>query len=133
MSAGGGKVGSLGFYASAAAAIAAATILVGWPFLAPSGRTALLVSAALALIVQIVTFGALTTVPIGTNYFLGIWIGSTVMRASVIAGAAFLLAGQGTVDPVVALITLAGLFMAMIALELWVIIRDRTGAGAQGR
>lgn len=122
------RIGSLGLYAGVAIGLTVAVVLGGWPLLAGTGRVALLATAAIALLVQVATFGALTAVPIGTNYFLAVWFGGTVMRVSVIAAAAFLFAGIESVDTAVTVIALAVLFMVLMALELWVIIRDRAKA-----
>lgn len=110
-------------YGTLAVAVVVATVALAWPFLDEAGRRALALAGGIALVVQVVSFTALSTVSPGTSHFLGVWIGSTVMRFSVIAGGAFLIAGMENVDLLVALFGMAGLFLALMFLELWMILQ----------
>jgi hypothetical protein len=117
-----GRGRGVGRYLVLSFALIAVVVGVGWPFLDETGRRALLIAGAVALLVQVGSFAALTTVPPGTNYFLGMWIGATLLRFSVLGGSAFLVAGVEGVDLMTALFGLAGLFTALMFLELWVIL-----------
>ena len=113
----------IGRYLALSFLLVGVVVGTGWPFLDEAGRRALVVAGIVALLVQVVSFAALTTVPPGTNYFLGIWIGATLLRFSVLGGGAFLVAGVDGVDLITALFGLAGLFTALMFLELWVILQ----------
>jgi hypothetical protein len=115
---------SVGRYLVWAAVLVVATVAFGWPFLGEAGRRAIALAGAIALPVQVGSFAALATVAPGTSYFLGVWIGSTVIRFTVIGAGAFVIAGMEGVDLLVALFGMAGLFLALMFLELWVILRD---------
>ncbi len=97
-------------------------VLLAWPFLEEAGRRGLTMAGGIALVVQGASFAALTTVPPGTSHFLAMWIGATLVRFSILGGGAFWVAGVEGVDLMAALFGLAGLFMGLVFLELWMIL-----------
>lgn len=118
-----GRGRGMGPYLALSFLLVVVVVGAGWPFLDEAGRRALVLAGIVALLVQVVSFAALTTVSPGTTYFLGIWIGATLLRFSVLGGGAFLVAGVEGVDLITALFGLAGLFTALMLLELWVILQ----------
>lgn len=114
---------SVGRYAVMAVVLVVAVLALGWPLLDEEGRRALALAGGVALPVQVGSFAALATVSPGTSHFLGVWIGSTVIRFSVIGAGAFMVAGMDGVNLLVALFGMAGLFLALMFLELWLILQ----------
>lgn len=110
-------------YLAWSAVVVAATLALGWPFLEAGGRRGLLLAGTVAFLVQAGSFAALTTVSPGTGHFIGVWIGGTLVRFSVIGGSAFLVTAMESVSVTVALFGMAGLFLPLMLLELWM-IRD---------
>jgi hypothetical protein len=105
--------------------LVAVVVVAGWPFLDEAGRRGLAVAGGVAFLVQVGSFAALSTVPPGTSHFLGVWIGATLLRFAVLGGGAFLVAGMESIDLMTALFGLAGLFTALMFLELWVILEKQ--------
>jgi hypothetical protein len=113
---------SVGRYLGLSLLLVVVVVGVAWPFLDVAGRRGLVIAGGVALLVQAGSFAALMTVPPGTSYFLGMWIGATLLRFSVLGGGAFWVAGVEGVDLMTTLFGLAGLFTALMFLELWVIL-----------
>lgn len=76
------------------------------------------------MVAQTLAFAALASARPGTSRFLAIWIGGTLGRLAVVGGVGWALGGVQSVNPLVALLTMAGLFFALILLELTA-FRDR--------
>lgn len=106
-------------YGLASVGVAGALLLLSWPFLGEEGRMGLLAAVAIALPVQLASFGALASRKAGTPGFMVAWGGSALVRFVVVGAAAFLLATREGVDLVVALLALAGLFFVLLLLEPW--------------
>lgn len=118
-------------YVGASAVLAGAVLAVGLPLLDAEGRRGLLLAVTLALVVQWGSFGALAALHPGSGAYLAAWVGGMLIRFWVIGVLGFLMAGLEDVDPLVALLTLAGLFFALLLLEPWG-LRDRVDRRTNG-
>lgn len=104
-------------YAMTGAAAVALIVAGLWPILDPAGRRGILMAAAVALPVQLLAFAALCRYRGGLNGFLAAWIGGTVVRVSVVGGAAFLVIRSGLDGAVPMLLALVGFFFGLLLLE----------------
>lgn len=113
----------VGRYSIWSFAIVLTVVALGWLLLDEAGRRGLALAGAIVLPVQVGSFAALSTVSPGTSHFLGVWIGSSVIRFSVIGAGALVISGMESVNLLVALFGMAGLFLVLMFLELWVILQ----------
>jgi hypothetical protein len=109
-------VKAMAAYAAVALAIVAVgTWLFGLAFPAPAERRAVLVSAALAFVVQLVTF-ALARRSVGTNPFAGYGLG-LLLRFATLFVYAFLVVGRLGLPSSAALLSLATFFFVSTLVE----------------
>lgn len=88
-----------------------------WPFLTPEAWAGVLRAAFVALSVQVVLFALLVRWKQGTNTFLMVWAGGTLIRMGVVVAAALLLV-QSSSDAILStLLALAGFLFALLLLE----------------
>ena len=118
-------------YLLAAGGLAVATVILGSSLVGPEGQRGLMTAAIVALSVQVPSFGVLAATTPGSNRYLAVWLGSTLVRFGVIAVFAFAIAGTEGIDLVVSLVALAGLLLIMLLLEPWA-LRERADRHANG-
>lgn len=108
---------ALGQYAIAATVVTAVIGGAMWPFLDGTGRMSLMVAASIALPVQLGAF--LLVVPsLGDqNRFLVRWGIGVLARMGVVGGVGLLLPRLQSLDGGVLLLTICGLFFALLLLE----------------
>jgi len=104
-------------YAGVGAVGVLAVILVLWPFLDAASRTGVLIAAVVALPVQWVSFAALMRCRGKPNSFLGVWVGSAVLRMAVVGLVAFLAVSRGAEGLIALLLALTGFLFALLLLE----------------
>jgi len=104
-------------YATVGIGAVAFGVLVLWPFLDPVGRHGVLVAAAVALSVQIVSFATLVNVRGRINVFLVAWVGGTVLRIAAIGGVAFVVIRSQAGGVVPTLMALVFFFFGLLLLE----------------
>lgn len=112
-------------YAVTAVGVTGAALGAGWPLLDDEAMRGLVLAAAIALPLQLAVFGGLVAQhraggP-GSPGFLGMWVGGTLLRLAVVAGAAFWIAGMEEVDLLTALLGLVGLLFVLLLLEPWML------------
>lgn len=110
-------------YAGVAAGLTAIVVAGGWPWLDPAARRGLVLAAGIALPLQLALFAGLVTRRTGSPGFLGMWLAGTLIRLLALGGAAVVVTGREGVDPLTALVGLAGLLFALLLLETWA-LRD---------
>lgn len=115
-------------YAALATLVVLGAVGAGWLPASPEGRRGLLVAGGIALPLQLGAFAILVVQRTGSPGFLAAWVGSTLVRFGVVAGAAFWVAGMEGVDTLVALLTLVGLLFVLLLLEPWML---RPGASSR--
>jgi hypothetical protein len=115
-------------YALACVALTLFGVLACWPLLDGSGRTGVLVAAALALPLQICAFAALAWGWSVRTRFLAAWVGGTLARMGIL-GAAVALVYFTTLPPAPTLLALTAFFFAMLLIEPLFIGRDEPEAG----
>jgi hypothetical protein len=104
-------------YAGIALLLVLVTVGVGWPFTGPDGRRGLLFAGGVALLLQWAAFGVLVVQKTGSPWFLGAWVGSTLLRAAGVVVSALWVASTDRIDTLVALLTLVGLLFVLLLLE----------------
>lgn len=104
-------------YATVGIGVVAFGVLVLWPFLDPVGRRGVLVAAAVALPVQIVSFAALLHFRGRLNAFLVVWVGGTLARMVAIGAVALLVLRSGSDGAIPMLLALASFFFGLLLLE----------------
>ena len=100
------------------------------PFLGPSGRTGVLIAAAVALPVQIAAFAVLVRYRGQVKGFMAAWAGGMALRALTLLVVAVLVIRSGTESAIPMLLALAGFFFALLMLEP---IYFKADQGRQGR
>ena len=114
-------------YAAVALALLAAAVAALWTVLDPSGRSGVLMAAAVALPVQVAAFAWLVRGrKRSTNAFLAAWAGGTLVRMATVLAGGLILIRATAAAPAPTLLGLAGFFFALLLLEplFW-------GAGAE--
>jgi hypothetical protein len=115
-------------YAGVAALLTAGVVAATWTWLDPSGRRGILLAAGTALPLQLVLFGLLLGRRAGTPGFLAAWAGGTVLRLLAVGGVGWVVWARDDVDPLSALVGLAGLLFVLLLLEPWGLRAPKTGS-----
>ena len=106
---------TLAFAALAAAVLALGTWLLGMVFNAPGERQAVMLSAAVALVVQLVTFAALHLG--GRERIMTMWGVGMLLRMATLTVFAFVVVSALGLPPVAALVSLATFLFVSSLLE----------------
>lgn len=114
-------------YAATSAGVVALALLVAWPLLDPSGRRGVLLAAAVALPVQILSYAALQRFRGEMNRFLAAWIGGTLFRMVVIAIAAVVVIRTDVAMATPMLLALASFLFGLLLLEPIYFRREQAG------
>jgi hypothetical protein len=104
-------------YAVAGTALLALAVGGLWPFLSPEAWTGVLRAALIALPLQLVLFALLLRGRRGSNSFLMVWAGGTLIRMGAVVAAAVLLMGSSSAMVLSTLLALAGFLFALLLLE----------------
>lgn len=104
-------------YGTASITVIALATLLLWPFLEPAGRRGVLVAAAVAVPLQVLSFALLCRFRGELKRFLVVWVGGTLMRMLAIGAVAFLVLRSGTEGVVPTLLALATFFFGLLLLE----------------
>jgi hypothetical protein len=107
------------------------TLLVvgaGWPWLDAPGRKGLLLAAGTALPLQLILFGILVAQRGKGTRFLAAWAGGSLFRMGAVGVVAGVVWVREDVSPLSALLTLVGLLVGLLALELWAIQGGEDGS-----
>ena len=108
---------ALGRYTLTAVTIVLVSVAALWAFVGEAGRTSLLVAAAIALPVQILTFGLLVRSSIDSAQFM-LWWGIGVLgRMLVVVALGLALDAFAALDPTVLIMSVCGFFFALLLLE----------------
>jgi hypothetical protein len=99
--------------------LAAATGVLLLVFHHPAGRRAVLVSAALAVGVQVIAFSVARLAP--PDKVFKVWAGGAVLRMLTLVLYALLLLQPLRLPPAAALLSLASLFFVTTVLESWLL------------
>jgi len=108
---------ALGRYAVATTLVVTIAVAAMWPFLGGTGRTSLLVAAGIAVPVQGALFLLLVHARGDANRFLLRWAIGLFARVGVIVAIGLLLPRLGGLDGNVLILSLCGLFFALLLLE----------------
>jgi hypothetical protein len=103
-------------YAVSCALLILLGVVASWPWLDESGRTGVLIAAAVALPLQIALFAALRWGWSKKENFMAAWIGGILTRLLAVATVAVAVS-LSTLSPAPTLLSLAGFFFAMLLLE----------------
>jgi hypothetical protein len=114
-------------FAVPALILTAALVGLWWPWVDGEGRRGLLVAAGAALPLHLVAFGILLREEPGTPRFLAVWAGGTLLRMLAVGVVAGVVWFREDVDPLTALLALAGLLVSLLFLELWAMQTDEDG------
>lgn len=104
-------------YATMAAAVTAVAVAASWGLLDEAGRRGILLAAGTALPLQLVLFGVLAGRRRGSADFLAAWAGGTAARLLAVAVVAWVVWARDDVNPLSALLGLAGLLFILLLLE----------------
>jgi hypothetical protein len=104
-------------YGATAAAIVVLATLCLWPFLEPAGRQGVLLAAAVALTVQVLSFSVLMRYRGRVTGFMAAWAGGMAIRALAVVAVAFVAVRSGVEGAVPTLLALAGFLFALLLLE----------------
>jgi len=104
-------------YGATAAAVVVLGTLALWPFLEPAGRQGVLVAAAVALMVQVLSFSVLVRYRGQVTGFMAAWAGGMAIRAMAVVAVAFIAIRSGVEGAVPTLLALAGFLFALLLLE----------------
>lgn len=115
---------SLGRYAATAALILLLGVLAAWSFVDADGRTALVVAAAMAFLVQLAAFAGLGFAGGDANRFLAVWGAGVLVRMVLVAAVGLTREAIPGVDPTVLLMALCGFLFALLLLEPVFMSRD---------
>lgn len=118
--------GTFAYGGTALLALAALVLGIG-SLLGDDSRTGLAVAAAVAWVVQVVSFAALSALRRTTKGFLAAWAGGTVARMMVILVAAWFVTRQPGLPPAPTLLGLAGFFFGLLLIEP-LFLEERTDA-----
>lgn len=88
-----------------------------WPFLDGSGRAAYLVAVAITVPIQVLSFALVSRALGRQNRFLVRWAGGILVRMGVVASVGLLLPRLQALDGTVLLMSVCGLFFALLMLE----------------
>lgn len=105
-------------YAALAFAVTAVAVLAGRIGLDAEGQAGVNAAAAVALPLQLLVFGLLSVQRTGTAAFAAVWAGGSMLRLLAVGGLAWWVARQEDVDPLWALLALAGMLFVLLLLEL---------------
>ncbi|TVP56078.1 MAG: hypothetical protein EA351_08915 [Gemmatimonadales bacterium] len=105
-------------YAIPASGLTALVVAVGWLTLGADAQRGVFLAAGIALPLQLAIFALLRAQRTGSMGFLAVWVGSTLLRLMAVGGLAWWVVGRQDVDPMWALLTLAGLLFVLLMLEL---------------
>lgn len=108
-------------YAAPALILTLVVVGVGWPWLDAPGRRGLLLAAGTALPLQLVLFGILLAQQGRGTRFLAAWAGGSLLRMGAVGVVAGVVWVREDVSPLSALLTLVGLLVGLLVLELWAI------------
>jgi len=108
---------ALGHYAIAVLLVVAVLGGVLWPFLDGSGRAGYLAAAAITVPIQLVLFFLVVGALGRQNQFLLRWAGGILVRMGVVATVGLLLPRLQGLNGTVLLLSVCGLFFALLVLE----------------
>jgi hypothetical protein len=119
-------------YGAASVILVAIATLLLWPFLEPSGRSGVLLAAAVAVPLQVTSFALLHRFRGELRRFLVVWVGGTLLRMVAIGTVAVLVLRSGTEGVVPTLFALAAFFFGLLLLEpVYFGKREPRAAGVQ--
>ena len=104
-------------YAKVGTAVVGIVVLLTWPFLDSESWRGVLIAALVALPVQVVSFALLQRYRDELKRFIIAWVGSTVIRMTVIGIVAFVAFRSGMGGGVSMLLALATFFFGLLLLE----------------
>lgn len=104
-------------YAAACAVVVVGTVGVAALTLDGNGALGMAAAAAVALPVQVAAFALLAGAAVGTNRFLALWLGGTVVRFVIVALGGWALVSLARLPALPTLLGLAGFFFVMLLLE----------------
>ena len=105
-------------YAVLATGVTALAVLAGSMAPEAAARRGVFVAAGVALPLQLAIFALLGAQRTGSAGFMAVWVGSTLLRLLAIGGLAWWVVRREDVDPMWALLSLAGLLFVLLMLEL---------------
>jgi len=108
---------ALGRYAIAVLLVVAILGGVLWPFLDGSGRAGFLVAVAITVPIQLVSFALVVRALGEQTQFLLRWAGGILVRMGVVATVGLLLPRLQGLNGTVLLMSVCGLFFALLLLE----------------
>ena len=108
---------ALGRYAIAGFLVVLVATLALWPFVGAEGHRSLLISAAVALPVQIGAFALLSRALGDPRKFMMWWGAGVLGRVLVVIGLGLAITRLDGIDPSVLLMSAAGYFFALLLLE----------------
>ncbi len=104
-------------YAAVVTLLVAAATAGLWPVLDPAGRLGVLVAAAVALPLQVVSFGLMVTQRRRPNRWLAAWVGGTLGRMAAVLALALLVVRVPGLPPAPTLLALAAFLFGMLLIE----------------
>lgn len=104
-------------YAAVTLMLVGLAVGLSWLLLSSSGRTGVMVAAAVAWPVQVAAFALLHRMRERGNGFLAVWAGGTLVRMGVVLAAAIVVANRPELPPLPTLLALASFFFVMLLLE----------------
>ena len=107
----------LGRYAIAALAVVVVALALAWTLLAHEGRLSVVAAAAIAWPTQIGLFALLLRAQSDPARFMMWWGAGILGRVGVVATVGLLMGRLGSIDPAVLLMSLVGIFFALLLLE----------------
>lgn len=114
-------------YAIPALVFTAGLVGAWWPWVDGEGRRGLLVAAGAALPLHLVAFGILLRERPGSSRFLVVWAGGAFLRMLAVGLVAGMIWFRRDVDPLTALLALAGLLVSLLFLEVWALQTGEDG------